>query len=162
MKINFNSFSEGKSETIEFDSSFPSELFSPSHIIGVKACHSKAVITKLDEYLNVDLKVKYTAIVPCAYTLEEIEYTHTENEKFIFAYENDEENGIDPVGRDGYIDLDECVLDLIVATVPFNLHKKGATLPKGGDGYSVLTEDELNEERSKSSPFDALDELDLK
>ncbi len=161
MKINFNSYQEGKSETIEFDSAFSSSDFSPTHILGVKACHSIATIEKIDEYLYVNLKVKYTALAPCSYTLEEMEYSHTESEKFIFSYKSDEENGIDPVEKDGSIELDDYVHALIVTSVPFNLHKKGASLPSGGEGFRVLTEDELNKERSATSPFDALDDLDL-
>ncbi|MCD8203731.1 MAG: DUF177 domain-containing protein [Coprobacillus sp.] len=161
MKIYFNNYKENEKVSLEFDSTFPKESFSPTHILGVKKCHSKALIEKIDEYLEVNLSVSYTVLAPCVYTLEEMEYSHTEKERLLFSYNSDEENGIDPICKDGSIDLDEYVHALIVSSVPFNLHKKGATLPKGGEGYRVLTEDELNEERSKSSPFDALDSLDL-
>ena len=61
---------------------------------------------------------------------------------------------------DNQIDIDEMLITLIVSNIPFKIIKKGAKLPASGDGYIVISEEEM-EKRKKSSPFDALDNLEI-
>ncbi len=163
MKINFYNFKENETEKVSYDTSFPRTDFDPIHILGVPSCHVEAEITKIGELLYITMTVKYTALAPCVYTLEELEYHHKDREEFIYAREGNLEEGIDQTEKNGDINLDDAVHAIIVASVPMHLHKRDAKLPSNGEGYRVLTEDEFNEEQRehKSSPFDVLDDLDL-
>ncbi|MCD8209783.1 MAG: DUF177 domain-containing protein [Coprobacillus sp.] len=163
MKINFYTYKENEKERVSYDPSFKSEQFDPVHILGVRSCHADVDVTKVGELLYLTVSVKFVALAPCSYTLEEVEYHGKEKEDFIFSFNGNEEEGIDTIEKNGDINLDDVIHSIIVATVPFHLHKPGASLPQGGKGYRVLTEDELEKEREedKSSPFDVLDNLDL-
>ena len=61
------------------------------------------------------------------------------------------------------IDLDPHIIALILAEVPHNIVKSGATLPKSGNGYRVLSEDDFIKEKSHkgTSAFDILDTIDF-
>ena len=61
------------------------------------------------------------------------------------------------------IEVDEYILDLIIAEVPMKIVKKGAKLPSSGEGYRVLSEDEYNKEQEQKtdSRWAALDDIEL-
>ena len=61
------------------------------------------------------------------------------------------------------IDLDPHILALILAEVPHTLTKSGASLPKSGNGYRVLSEDDYLKEKNHkgNSAFDILDTIEF-
>ena len=84
------------------------------------------------------------------------------NDEFYFS--NEEDNSEDCYFEPGVnIDLDPHILALILAEVPHNIVKSGASLPKSGDGYRVLSEEEYLEEKKnkKNSAFDILDTIEF-
>ncbi len=163
MKINYYTFKDGEIETFEYDLSFNESYFNPTHIISVPKCHASIRASLNSGFLSVHFKINYTAIVPDSYTLKPIEYRKTEKEDLVFSTTEDDESNIEGIEKNGDIDLDNYIHAIIISSVPFNVKGKDSKLPSGGEGYRVLTEEELEKERSedKSSPFDVLDKLDL-
>ena len=55
------------------------------------------------------------------------------------------------------------ILALIDSSVPLNVAKPGTKKPDGGEGYRVLSEEELMEERknAKDPRWSALDDIEL-
>lgn len=82
--------------------------------------------------------------------IEELDFSSSD------LYENDE--NIVFVKGD-VIDLHPYILGLIITEIPMKVVKKGATLPKGGKGYEVITEEEYykKKEESVDPRFSALD-----
>jgi uncharacterized metal-binding protein YceD (DUF177 family) len=61
------------------------------------------------------------------------------------------------------IDIKNDIYSLICASLPSKIIKKGATLPKEGKGYRVLTEEEILKEKesTKDSRWSVLDDLEF-
>ena len=168
MKINVLSVKTGKSLLVEDDIDFSNIKFDAYHIRKVDKCHVKASINKYENFYVVDLSIEGHAVLPCAYTLEDVSYPFEINESLTFKNEEDDLfDGNDDVFlvNNNFIELDEIVLSLIVATSPLKIVKKGAKLPESGNGYRVISEETRNKEKEenkkKNSPFSKLDNLNI-
>ncbi|MGM9873529.1 MAG: YceD family protein [Bacilli bacterium] len=166
MKINISSLSLKKpSIVMEDDVDLSNADFDPYHIKNIESCHVEAEVTFLsDDLYSLKLHIKGLAIVPCAYTLEDVDYPFDVKEELTYKvfYKDDEEDSSFYPITSSEIDVDEAVLSLVITSIPFKVIKKGAKLPKEGKGYRFLTEEEyLKEKEKKSSPFDVLDSLDV-
>ena len=81
-----------------------------------------------------------------------------------FYFSSEEDNSQDCYFEPSVnVNLDPHILALILAEVPHNITKSGATLPKSGEGYRVLSEDQYLEEKKnkKNHAFDVLDSLEI-
>lgn len=143
------------------DIDFSNHEFDPLFLRGIKECHAEAEATEYEELLRVEVHVKTKVIAVCAYTLDDVELELDINEELSFSDQKDDEYSYYEDGA--IIDLDEYILSLIISYIPPKVIKKGAKPPKGGDGYRVLSEDDLAKERAnKVDPrWSALDDLDL-
>jgi uncharacterized metal-binding protein YceD (DUF177 family) len=148
-------------KSVPFDETvdFTTHEFAPNYIKGIPECHVSGNITLYEDLLRVVIQIKAKVIGICAYTLEDAEINLSLRDELNFVEEELDDGCYVESGN--IVDLDEYILALILAALPHKITKKGATPPKGGDGYRVLTEEELEKERSetKSYPFDALDSL---
>lgn len=118
----------------------------------------------LDQNLvNVSFEIKGVAQVECAYTLESVDYPLDFKESIDIS--EDESNQDTYFVKGNLVDLNPIILDLIIGHIPTKVIKKGAKLNTSGDGYRVLSEDDLKKEREKkeeyNSAFDKLKDLDL-
>lgn len=146
----------GKTVSFDEDMDFSSYRGDQYHVRSISSCHLKLNVTNYDELIVLDFDIKGEVKTTCAYTLEEIPYFYKVKE--VVELSGNDEDEFEIKGEN--IDIDEIVLTLIVASVPMKVVKKGATLPKGGDGYRVLSEEDALKEK-KSSPFDVLDNLEV-
>lgn len=162
MDINIGQLSTDKINEFEELIDLSNEQFDTSHIRRITRCNVVAKVQKYDEMVIIDLCVDFNAVVPCSYTLEDVDYHGKGEENLIFKDEIDEDSLLIPANN--VIDLKPFIISLVVASVPLKVVGKNATLPKNGDGYRVLTEDEyFAEKHSKkaTSVFDKLDDIDI-
>ena len=160
MKINRYQF-QNKNYQIEDDIDFSNVTFDPTHIRGISNTHVTVTGNDYDDYLFLNIKIKADVIGVCSYTLEDIPLNVDISTSLSFSFLEEDE---DVIHIDSPIfELDQYILDLIVAEVPLTLVKKGAKLPSSGDGYRVLSEDEYNKEQEnkKDSRWSALDDIEL-
>ena len=160
MKINRYQF-QNKNYQIEDDIDFSNVAFDPTHIRGISNTHVTVTGNDYDDYLVLNIKIKADVIGVCSYTLEDIPLKVDISTSLSFSFLEEDE---DVIHIDSPIfELDQYILDLIVAEVPLTLVKKGAKLPSSGDGYRVLSEDEYNKEQEnkKDSRWSALDDIEL-
>ncbi len=160
MKINRYQF-QNKNYQIEDDIDFSNVTFDPTHIRGISNTHVVVTGNDYDDYLVLNIKIKADVIGVCSYTLEDIPLKVDISASLSFSFLEEDE---DVIHIDSPIfELDQYILDLIIAEVPLTLVKKGAKLPSSGDGYRVLSEDEYNKEQEnkKDSRWSALDDIEL-
>ena len=160
MKINRAVLLNSKKEIFEEDLDFSSLTLDENHVRHINACHVKVEATEFGDVLECLIAGEADVVASCSYTLEDVPLHVTFKENFFFSDEdNDSQDCYYEPGVE--IDLDPHILALILAEVPHTITKSGATLPKSGDGYRVLKEDDLNEERKnkKNSAFDILETL---
>lgn len=165
MKVNRLFLKLNEKETLEEDIDFSNSFFDANHVKRIESCHCKLELIEFGDVLECNMTLKADVIASCAYTLEDVPYKVNVKEKMYFSSEEDDKDS-DTIyyEPENEINFDDYALSYIIASVPHNIHKKGAKLPDGGNGYRVLTEEDLAKERAsgkKSSPFDCLDDLDL-
>lgn len=135
---------------------FPSD----SRIKRIDECHANISFTRFEEAFDITLKIKGTLTAICSYTLEEFPFKFSFKER-ISARDDDEG---DYKINNNFIDLEGVIIALIDSSVPLNVTKPGASRPSDGNGYRVLKEEELQEERAKmrrDARWAALDDIDL-
>ena len=156
MKINTLLLPSGKTINYQEDVDLSYYRGDQYHVRSIKSCHMNLSITNYDNLICLSFDISGTIFTTCAYTLEEIPYDYHIKDNIELNYQEDD----DFVITDNQIDIDEMLITLIVSNIPFKIIKKGAKLPASGDGYIVISEEEM-EKRKKSSPFDALDNLEI-
>lgn len=160
MKINRLLF-QNKGYSIEDDLDFSSQSFDPTHIRNIGKTHVKITGQDYEDFLVLNFEIVSNVIGVCSYTLEDVPLTIKVNTSLTFTYEEEDEETIhidNPI-----FEVDEYILDLIIAEVPMKIVKKGAKLPSSGEGYRVLSEDEYNKEQEQKtdSRWAALDDIEL-
>ena len=162
MKINRATLRENKPETYIEDVDFSQQSFDDNHVRKITRCSVSVTATEFGEVLQVKIEGSADVIASCSYTLEDVPLTVKFNE--IFYFSDEETASSDCYYEPGVeIDIDPHILALVLAEVPHNIVKKGASLPKSGNGYRVLKEEDLEKERQnkKNSAFDVLDNLEF-
>ena len=162
MKINRAILQSNKKQVFEEEVDFSKLPLDENHVKSISKCLVKVEATDFDEVLECIVSGEADVIASCSYTLEDVPLHVTFKERFFFSdQEDDSEDCYYEPGVE--IDLDPHILALILAEVPHNIVKDGAILPKSGNGYRVLKEDEFEEERKhrKNSAFDILDTLEI-
>lgn len=162
MKLDLRKYELNKHYTIEDDVDFSSHIFSKDYRIRkIISCHIKIDLVVFEYLANVSLKMKGKAIGACSYTNEDVELDFEAHENMTFS--DSEDAGADYIEKDDLIDLDPYLLSLIDNALPLNIVKKGATLPKSGNGYVVMSEEDYfkNKKKNNSNPWDELDKLNL-
>lgn len=147
-------------ETLVFDN----EKF-PPHIplLEVKKADVVLEVSRYEQFIYVNAKVKAVVLLQCSYTLKPFETTLKDEEELHFSpYKDDGDEDI-ILYKGNYIEMDEYIYDIISSNVPLSPKSKDAELPSGGDGYRIMSDEELRlEKESKgNSAFDSLDDLDL-
>ena len=151
-----------KTETFCEDIDFSSQKFDDNHVRRIDKCSVKVDATEYGDVLRLQVSGAADVIASCSYTLEDIPLKVKFKEDFYFSSEEDK-------SQDCYfepninVNLDPHILALILAEVPHNVVKNGASLPKSGNGYRVLSEDQYLEEKKnkKCSAFDILDTIEF-
>ena len=162
MIINRATLPLNKDEVFEEDIDFSNQKFDENHVKRILSCSVRVVAHEYGDVLDCKISGKANVIASCSYTLEDVPMEVSFRENFYFSSEvtGSEECYFEPGTT---IDLDSHILALILAEVPHNIVKSGASLPKSGDGYRVLSEEEYLEEKKnkKNSAFDILDTIEF-
>lgn len=161
MIINRALLPEGKKQHYSQDVDFSDYVGDANHCKSISSCHVEVDVTELDELLLVSINGFSEIITTCKYTLDDIPLKINFKEDLTMSSnEEDDSSYYEPKNE---IDLKPYILGLILDKVPHTAVKKGAEKPKDGVGYRILTEEELEDERSKKVDprWAKLDEIDL-
>ena len=162
MKINRAILPENKPETFSEEVDFASQTFDENHVKRINQCNVTVVATEFGEVLQCKITGQADVVASCSYTLDDVPLKVKFNETLYFS--NEETHSEDCYYEPGVeIDLNPHILALILAEVPHNLVKNGASLPKSGNGYRVLSEDDFEKERKSrgNRAFDILDSIEF-
>ena len=120
---------------------FPSELFDQyAQINDLKdiIVSGTGDLDLKDKRLYVDLNIKGTMILPCAITLEDVEYPFEINSTEVFAFEKpDPLEDVHEVKKD-IVDLTPVVFENIMLEVPMRVVKDDANIKSKGKGWRIL------------------------
>lgn len=149
MIIDSRNFALNKQYKFHEDVDFSSHIFDKNfHIKEITKCSVNINATQFEECLHLSVLVNAEIVARCAYTNDDVPYSVRAKEDMTFSH--DEENDGHYFEKDEVFDFDPYLLALISNEVPLNLVKQGAKKPEGGNGFRVLTEDELLKEREKN------------
>ena len=166
MQINTNVLEENKTYHYSEDIDFSNVELNPVLIRQIKDCHAEVDVTNMYEgHIRIVINIKSNVVLPCSYTLEDVDYVIKGNEEFIIVDdkdEADEEAGI-IYEENAIFSLDPYIYSLLIALIPPKVVKEGAKLPDGGKDYEVMSEDEYYERKSKQVDhrWDALDDIEF-
>lgn len=165
MIINRILLTEGKTEHYSNDIDFSNdELYLNNLLRKISSCHVEIDVTDYGNILRVVINLKAEVIGVCAYTLEDVPLVIKTNDELDFTDDEENIDDEDLIYIDNpQIDLKPYIYSLICTSLPTRIIKKGATLPKDGNGYRVLTEEELLKEKEKRPDprWAALDDIEL-
>ncbi len=123
-------------------------------LLEVPSCHFKAVFYDDDGFLKAEYTISGVWVLSDGRTAEEFSSSFGEEGECGILSDFEEEG-------DGYVfpgtffESEELAHKIIKTLVPLSPHKEGSELPMGGEGYSVLTEEEASAE-NVDSPFDSI------
>ena len=162
MKINRLLFAN-KDYVLEDDVDFSNVEFDPYHIRKISSCHVKVTGNIVEDLLILTVKIKAEVIGVCSYTLEDVPLSLDFEDVIEISNEEDDASNDIFYEKNVTFNFDPYILSLVVSEVPLVIVKEGAKLPKNGDGYRVLSEDEYNEEQKnkKDSRWSKLDDIDV-
>lgn len=164
MKIDIYKIPNTKKLVVEEIVELDKEKFAPSFpILEIGKVFAKAKVNRYDDFINIHLSVKAEVILQCSYTLKPFKSKVSGEEEFNFTTFESEEDDDFIIYKGNRIDLDEYIYELIISSVPTSPKAPGARLPKSGEGYRVISEDDLLLEESTkgNDKFDKLADLDL-
>ena len=162
MKLNRAILPANKPETFDEEIDFSSLKLDENHVKKINKCSVKVIATEFGDVLQCSINGEADVIASCSYTLDDVPLHVNFKDTLYFSSEvmGSQECYFEPGVE---IDLDPHILALILAEVPHNITKSGASLPKSGDGYRVLSEEDHEKERQnkKNSAFDILDTIEF-
>jgi uncharacterized protein len=128
----------------------PKRFASIPNLLGIHdiRVHGEGVFQSSSGHLRITFVVEGIMIVPCARTLEPLDYHFSTDweQTFVFgAPTSDAEIGL----SGNVVDLEPLILEQIITAVPLRVVKPGAAIPSEGRGWSFQEED-LNESSDPS------------
>lgn len=157
MKWNLQWIVKQKDGCFSFDEmlTFPDEMFhNLSQINGLKDVHvtGQGRLDMKNRQLYVDFTMNGQMILPCAVSLENVDYPFVIDSSVIFAfYKPSDEEDVIEVKRDT-VDLTPIVFQEIMMDVPMRVVKDGATLKTKGNGWKVLSEEDMGQDEDYIDP----------
>ena len=162
MKLNRAILPVGKPETFDEEIDFSSLKLDENHVKKINKCSVKVIATEFGDVLQCSINGEADVVASCSYTLDDVPLHVNIKDTLYFSSEvmGSQECYFEP-GIE--VDLDPHILALILAEVPHNITKSGASLPKSGNGYRVLSEEDYKKEKQnkKNSAFDILDTIEF-
>lgn len=138
MKIDLNKLNVYNKVSVDNDIVLDKELYQSTDIRDIKDLHVSGEITiNISDEIVADLDVSGIFILPCAITLEDVEYKFTTKideiwGKFNDFYENVKNN----------LDICPIIWENIVSEVPMRVVKDGVdTKDLNGDGWELVSSD---------------------
>ncbi len=130
-------------------------------ILKIDHCLVNLKVTRFDLLSRVRVHLEGSLTAICSRSGKPFEFKFKTNEEMSFSNnENDVASYYEP---NDVIDLDPYLIGIIDNLVPINVIKPGEDKPIDGNGYRVLTEEELNKERGNKhdTRWDILDDIEL-
>ena len=161
MKIDPRSLEFNKEYTFTENVDFSNFTFSKDNRIKcIKSCNAVIKALLVDSYLELKVNLSGEVIGICSYTNEEFPIKYKVKEQMTFS--NNEDSDYESALNEE-IDLDPYFLSIIDSEIPLSVIKPGAKMPSGGDGYRVISEDDLNKERNNKTDdrWSKLDDVEL-
>lgn len=147
----------------EFDLSHINTNDYPS-LVAIDDIFASITISRDDDFIDVDIYLTGVITLECAYTLDHFE-KEVEIEELITFTENQILESEDVFYLDTpSLEIEPLIYGLILSEVPIKAVKPGATLPKGGEGYRIISEDDyyeeiINKQNEPNERMAALDDL---
>lgn len=120
---------------------FPSEMFEKyAHINNLKdiLVHGTGNLDVKEKRLYVDMQITGIMLLPCALTLEEVEYPFTVYSTEVFSFEKpDPQEDVREVKK-SIVDLTPAVFENIMLEVPMRVVKDEANIASEGKGWKML------------------------
>jgi len=159
MLINRNNIPNNKEIELNGEIDFSNYPFDKNYISKILSCKVSIKAKQYEDLLRLKVHVISDVVGVCAYTLEDVPLHLDFNDELDFFEEDDGENLFEPKPC---FAIDEYILALIFAYLPPKIIKSGAKLPSDGDGYRVLSEEDLAKERKENNnPFSVFDDIEL-
>lgn len=142
---------------IEEDLNFPVENLKNTTIKELKEVVFKGSITKLyDDNFEITGTITGIMVLPDDITLEPVDYSFkSEIEEKFSEFETNEEKSLEIIKN--RLDITEFLWQNILVEIPLKIkNEKNENLSLKGNGWRLVTEEELERERSNNSPFSEL------
>jgi len=161
MKLLFSQINEH--QVISYDSLLESYFDNENKVIKeIKKASGEITFDPVKHILITKCNIDFDLVLYSSYTNEPFEKTIHISDDIYFTNKKELENDENIYVKDE-IDLDHIIYSLLITSIPLNIHKKGEKLPSG-DGYRVISEEELIKEKMKEEPgnqFDILKGIDF-
>lgn len=149
---------------IDEDETFVASLFADSYpIASIKKCHLQGQLSRNGDIVIANLHIEAVVSLLDSYTNEPFDQkVIVDEDADLLLEEGGEGEGYIVPGNQ--IDLSEMAVRMIRSSLPIKILKPGSHLPKSGEGYSVLSEEEVSRGKTESynPAFDALKNLKTK
>lgn len=139
--------------TFDFEEeiTFPTEMFERyNQINGLKdvIVSGTGNLDTRDKRLYVDLNIKGTMILPCALTLEDVDYPFDIDSTEVFTFEKPDPLEDVHEAKKNIVDLTPVVFSNIMLEVPMRVVKDDANIKESGQGWKIVVDHsgEHNEE----------------
>lgn len=140
---------------IDENLTFPEEVFEKyTHINGLKdiLVQGTGNLDVKEKRLYVELTITGMMLLPCALTLEELEYPFTVSSTEVFSFEKtDPEEDIREVKKN-MVDLTPVVFENIMLEVPMRVAKEDADIVSEGKGWKMLDNAETDKDDDYIDP----------
>ena len=136
---------------------FPVENLKNTTIKELKEVVFKGSITKLyDDNFEITGTITGIMVLPDDITLEPVDYSFkSEIEEKFSEFETNEEKSLEIIKN--RLDITEFLWQNILVEIPLKIkNEKNENLSLKGNGWRLVTEEELERERSNNSPFSEL------
>lgn len=138
-----------KGRVLSFTNNTTFEGYAFSYPIhAVKRCHYDVKVTKIGDYAQAAYSIKATLTVEDSRDAVLFD-KKVEVEEAVDILDEEDSAGEGFVVEGGDVDLDELALRILVSSLPIRLVRDESSLPKGGKGYRVLSEEELAKEKAE-------------
>lgn len=159
MNIDLTKLMIGEYEELIIEESleFPIEKLETSPIRELKNVEFKGIITKLyDGNYEIAGNITGTMVLPDDITLESVDYSfNSEIEEKFGELEENEEKSLQIIKN--RLDITEFLWQNILVEIPLKVvGEKNQILNLKGNGWRLVTEEELEKENSNDSPFSEL------
>lgn len=129
---------------------FPKEAFLKfNNLLDLKDVYveGKGCYVQKDQRLYVDMRIKGTMVLPCALTLEEVDYPFETESTEVFSFDKPSpEEDVHEVKKN-IVDITPIIFQNIMAEVPLRVVKKGAKVKTEGKGWKIIsTEEEVTDQ----------------
>ena len=148
MKWNRNWLVKQKNGKFDFEETitFPKEMFyNLSRINDLKDVEvtGSGNFNSSEERLYVTYHVQGTMVVPCAISLEDVDYPFSIDTDVVFAFYKPEDDEDVVEARKDVANLTSVIFQEIMMAIPMRVVKEGAKMKTSGSGWKVMDESEV-------------------